>query len=97
MSQNQFPDGWDANRVRKVLAHYDRQPEDEALAEDETGVASAEKVMNVPHDLVPQVRELTRLSHLEGIFDYFCPGTGVKLNACNGGISETVAVKTYPL
>jgi hypothetical protein len=40
---------------------------------------------------------LARLSHLEGLFDYFRLETGVKLNGCNGGISEPVAVKTYPL
>jgi hypothetical protein len=40
MPENNFPEGWDQNRVRKVLAHYDDQPEDEALAEDEAGVAS---------------------------------------------------------
>ena len=58
MSQNQFPDGWDQNRIGKVLAHYDEQSPDEALAEDEACVASSETVMNVPHDLVSQVREL---------------------------------------
>jgi hypothetical protein len=40
---------------------------------------------------------LARLSHLEGIFDYFRFETGVKLSACKGGISEAVAVKTYRL
>jgi hypothetical protein len=63
MSQNQFPDGWDENRARKVLAHYDKQSPDEALAEDEAGVASSETVMNVPHDLVSQVRELIAKHH----------------------------------
>lgn len=58
MSQNKLPDGWDENRVRKVLAHYEEQSQDEELAEDEAGVASSETVMNVPHDLVSQVREL---------------------------------------
>jgi hypothetical protein len=58
MSQNNFPDGWNEGRVRKVLAHYEEQPQDEALAEDESGVASSETVMNIPHDLVSQVREL---------------------------------------
>jgi hypothetical protein len=57
MSHNNFPDGWNEDRVRKVLAHYDEQPQDEALAEDESGVASSETVMNIPHDLVSQVRE----------------------------------------
>jgi hypothetical protein len=28
------------------------------LAEDEAGIESSETVMNVPHDLVPKVREL---------------------------------------
>ena len=58
MSHNNFPDGWNEDKVRKVLAHYEEQPQDEALAEDESGVASSETVMNVPHDLVSQVREL---------------------------------------
>jgi hypothetical protein len=63
MSQNNFPEGWDESRVRKVLAHYDEQSDDEALAEDEAGVASSETVMNVPHDLVSQVRELIAKRH----------------------------------
>ena len=58
MSQNKFPAGWDDGKVQRVLAHYGGQTEDEALAEDEAGVASSETVMNVPHDLVPKVREL---------------------------------------
>jgi len=35
----------------------------ERLAEDEAGVASSETVMNVPHDLVSQVRELIAKRH----------------------------------
>jgi hypothetical protein len=63
MSHNNFPDGWNEDKVRKVLAHYEDQPQDEALAEDESGVASSETVMNVPHDLVSQVRELIAKHH----------------------------------
>jgi hypothetical protein len=58
MSQNQFPDGWDENRVRKVLEHYENQTPEEAAAEDDAGVAPCETVMSIPHDLVSQVREL---------------------------------------
>ncbi len=58
MSQEKFPSGWDEERVRRVLAHYEEQTEDEALVEDEAGIAPSETVMNVPHDLVPKVREL---------------------------------------
>lgn len=63
MTENNFPEGWDRNRVRKVLAHYDEQPEDEASAEDENSVASSETVMSIPHDLVSQVRELIAKHH----------------------------------
>jgi hypothetical protein len=63
MNQNNFPDGWDETRVRKVLTSYDEQSQEEALSEDEAGVASSETVMNVPHDLVSQVRELIARHH----------------------------------
>jgi hypothetical protein len=58
MSQNMFPEGWDAAKVQRVLAHYGEQTEDEAMAEDEAGMESSGTVMNVPHDLVPEVRAL---------------------------------------
>jgi hypothetical protein len=57
MSQSKFPPGWDEQRVRRVLEHYDSQTDEEAVAEDEAGV-SASTVMNVPVELVPAVREL---------------------------------------
>jgi hypothetical protein len=58
MKQKSFPEGWDEDRVRKLLDYYDRQTEDEAVAQDEAGVESGDTVMNVPHELVPIVREL---------------------------------------
>ena len=30
-----FPMGWDEDRVRRLLEHYESQTEDEAVAEDE--------------------------------------------------------------
>ena len=63
MSQNEFPGGWDADKVQRVLAHYGEQTEDEALAEDEVGIRPSETLMNVPHDLVPKVRELIAKRH----------------------------------
>ena len=63
MSQNKFPDGWDEGRVQRVLAHYEGQTADEALAEDEVGIQPSETVMNVPHDLVSKVRELIAKQH----------------------------------
>jgi hypothetical protein len=35
MKQTKFPDGWDAERVRRVLEHYEAQSDEEAVAEDE--------------------------------------------------------------
>ncbi len=35
MNQQNFPPGWDEERVRQVLAHYENQTEDEQLAEIE--------------------------------------------------------------
>jgi hypothetical protein len=58
MSQSKFPDGWDEEKVRRVLAHYEEQTDEDALLEDEAGIEPSETVMNVPHDLVPKVREL---------------------------------------
>ena len=59
MRQSKFPPGWDEQRVREVLAHYEAQSEDEAVAEDEAALESpGQTVMEVPTDLVPTVREL---------------------------------------
>ena len=33
--QNQFPKGWDEKRVLQVLAHYEKQSDEEAIAEAE--------------------------------------------------------------
>lgn len=57
--QQKFPPGWDEARVRKVLAHYENQTEEEAVAEDEAAYeASKQTVMIVPTNLVPAIREL---------------------------------------
>jgi hypothetical protein len=54
-----FPPGWDEERVRRVIEHYESQSEDEAVAEDEAALdSSLATVMNVPQELVPEIREL---------------------------------------
>jgi hypothetical protein len=59
MKQDKFPPGWDAERVQKVLTHYEEQTEDEAVAEDEAAFEDAtQTVMEVPNELVPVIREL---------------------------------------
>lgn len=57
--QKRFPPGWDEERVRRVLAHYEEQTEEEAIAEDEAAFEDrADTVMEIPVDLVPEVRKL---------------------------------------
>jgi hypothetical protein len=59
MSTTSFPTGWDEERVRKVLIHYEAQTEDEAVAEDEAAFEdTSQTVIEIPNELVPLVREL---------------------------------------
>jgi hypothetical protein len=57
--QSRFPPGWDEARVQRVLEQCESQSEIEAVAEDEAAFeSSVETMMSVPHELVPEVREL---------------------------------------
>jgi hypothetical protein len=59
MKQPEFPQGWDEERVRRVLEHYEAQSDEEAVAEDEAAYESTtHTAMEIPVELVPQVREL---------------------------------------
>lgn len=64
LKQNQFPAGWDEERVRQVIAHYEQQTDEEAVAEDEAAFAEQyETVMDVPLELLPVFRELIARHH----------------------------------
>ena len=43
MKTNRFPRGWDEKRVKRVLAHYETQTEEEAVAEDEQAFGDKER------------------------------------------------------
>ena len=59
MKQTKYPAGWDEERVNRIIAHYESQSEEEAVAEDEAALDPAKStVMEVPVDLVPTIREL---------------------------------------
>ena len=59
MSQSKYPSGWDEERVRAVLEHYEIQSDEEAVAEDEAAwETTTHTVMEVPVDLVEAVRAL---------------------------------------
>jgi hypothetical protein len=59
MKQSHYPAGWNEERVRKVLQHYERQTEEEAVAEDEATLRRRDQtVMVVPNRLVPTITRL---------------------------------------
>jgi hypothetical protein len=59
MTKQNFPPGWDEERVREVIAHYESQTEDEQFAEVEAArEADGVTLMAVPTELVPEVRAL---------------------------------------
>ena len=59
MKQSRFPKGWDGDRVKRVLDHYENQTEDEAVAEDEAAWEDrSHTFIEVPNELVPAVREM---------------------------------------
>jgi hypothetical protein len=59
LKESTYPPGWNEERVRQVLEHYESQSDEEAVAEDEAAYESPlETMMSVPVDLVPAVREL---------------------------------------
>lgn len=59
MNEDRYPVGWDVDRVRRLLEHYESQSDEEAVAEDEAAYEMVESIMiGVPVDLVPAVRDL---------------------------------------
>ncbi len=59
MRKQKFPEGWNERRVMELIAHYESQSEEQAVAEDEATLSDPRQtVMEIPTDLVPAVREL---------------------------------------
>ena len=61
MSESRFPAGWDAERVKRLIDHYEGQSEDEQVAEDEAAIAAerqGQAVIAVPDELLPEIRRL---------------------------------------
>lgn len=59
MAQSKFPQGWDKERVRSALKHYEEQTEEEVVAEDEAGFENqTESTVQIPVELLPAFREL---------------------------------------
>lgn len=55
---SQLPTGWDESRIRDVIDLYENQSDEAAASEDDRIMASENAVVEVPHDLLPAVREI---------------------------------------
>lgn len=58
MKSNKFPAGLDEQSVRELADYYDRQTDDEAVAEHEAALSGSTALMEVPVELVPVFRDL---------------------------------------
>ena len=63
MSKQKFPAGWDEQRVREVLAHYESQSEDEQSTEIEAASAGLQRTFEkvdqyaAAHGVTPEEAE----------------------------------------
>ena len=59
MIEQQFPPGWDLQRVQNVISHYDNISEQD-LADEDNGFADpeGETLISVPTDLLPKIDQL---------------------------------------
>ncbi len=56
--KNKFPAGWNEDKVKRVVDYYETQSEDDATAEDEAALSVEETLMQVPVELLGDVRAL---------------------------------------
>jgi len=58
MTNQHFPPGWDEERVHRVLAHYETQTEEAAVAEGEGAFERGRAVIEISIELMPVIREV---------------------------------------
>jgi hypothetical protein len=59
VKQTRYSTGWNEERIRKLLLHYETQTEDEAVAEDEAAFRRRDQtVMVVPKQFVPTISRM---------------------------------------
>jgi hypothetical protein len=65
MNDQKSPPGWNAERVRRLIAHYDTLDEDQQVAADEVAGEQADQTtVVVPVEFMPVIREM--LAHRSG-------------------------------
>jgi hypothetical protein len=59
MSEQKFPPGWDADRVQRLIAHYEALDEESQVAEDEAALDSqGQTTVVVPIEFIPAIRQM---------------------------------------
>jgi hypothetical protein len=59
MNEQKFPPGWDAERVRRLIARYDALDEDQQVAENEAVQEQpGQTTVVVPVEFMPAIREM---------------------------------------
>jgi hypothetical protein len=60
MSDQKFPEGWDEQRVKRLLKELDARTDEEWIAADEAAAADGDDqaVITVPAALLPEIRRL---------------------------------------
>jgi hypothetical protein len=53
--KSSYSPGWDEARVQRVLAHYEEQTEEEAVAEDEAAFETIKEVTSIDVDLLTEI------------------------------------------
>lgn len=57
--KNNYPPGWNLERVRRLIQRYETQTDEEAIAEDEAAFEDqTQAFMEIPNELIPSVRAL---------------------------------------
>jgi hypothetical protein len=59
MIQQNYPQGWDADRVRRLIARYDALDEEQQVAEDEAVQENPNQTtVVVPVEFMPAIRQM---------------------------------------
>ena len=60
MKKQQFPKGWNEQRVKQLIAELDSRTDEEWIAADEAGATDGDDqtVITVPTSLLPEIRRL---------------------------------------
>jgi hypothetical protein len=59
MNEQKYPPGWNAERVRRLIAHYEALDEEQQVAEDEASQEQpSQTTVVVPVEFMPAIRQM---------------------------------------